>query len=70
MNLDKMSYTEFYLERTSWSAKQKAPICFTNKEIQQAVDHTDSEHFGYDEFSDQDKIAMEILVWAAQEWMK
>lgn len=67
MNFNEMSYHDFYMDRTSWTAQQKAPIFFTKEEIQWAVKQADYKYFGDYEFSDQQKIAVDILVWVAQE---
>lgn len=67
MNFTEMSYHDFYMDRTSWTAQQKSPIFFTKEEVQWAVKQTDYKYFGDYEFSDQQKMAVDILVWVAQE---
>lgn len=67
MIFDHWTYNQFYMERTSWSAQQKAPIHFTVEEIEWAVAQTEYKYFGCYEFTDQQEIAMEILVWCARQ---
>jgi hypothetical protein len=58
------------MERTSWSAEQKAPIYFTKEEIEWAIEQTEYKYFGYYEFSDQQEMAMEIILWKVKESLK
>jgi hypothetical protein len=58
------------MERTSWSAEQKAPIHFSTEEIQWAIEQTEYKYFGSYAFDDRQEIAMEIIVWAAKEMIK
>jgi hypothetical protein len=58
------------MERTSWSAEQKAPIHFSVEEIQWAIEQTEYKYFGQYEFSDQQEMAMEILLWVVKQSMK
>ena len=46
MIFDHWTYNQFYMERTSWSAEQKAPIHFTTEEIQWAIEQTEYKYFG------------------------
>lgn len=66
MIFNEWTYNQFYMERTSWSAEQKAPIHFTKEEIEWAIEQTEYKYFGSYEFSDQQTMAVEILVWAAK----
>lgn len=70
MIFDHWTYNQFYMERTSWSAEQNAPIHFTTEEIQWAIEQTDCDDFGIEEFSDQQKIAIDILIWVVKEKLK
>lgn len=70
MIFDTWTYNQFYMERTSWKAEQKAPINFTKEEIEWAIEQTKYKYFGSYEFSDQQEMAVEILVWAAKEMIK
>lgn len=70
MIFDTWTYNQFYMERTSWSAEQKAPIHFTVEEIEQAVAQTEYKYFGSYEFTDQQEMAMEILLWVVKQSMK
>lgn len=66
MIFDHWTYNQFYMERTSWSAEQKGPIQFTKDEIEWAIKQTEYKYFGSYEFSDQQQMAVEILVWVAK----
>lgn len=70
MLFDHWTYNQFYMERTSWSAEQKAPIHFTKEEIEWAIEQTEYKYFGSYEFSDQQEIAMEIILWKVKESLK
>lgn len=70
MIFDHWTYNQFYMERTSWSAEQKAPIHFTKEEVEWAIEQTEYKYFGSYEFSDQQIIAVEILVCAAKGMIK
>lgn len=70
MIFDHWTYNQFYMERTSWSAEQKAPIQFTKEEIEWAIKQTEYKYFGSYEFSDQQQMAVEILVWVANGFIK
>lgn len=70
MIFNEWTYNQFYMERTSWSAEQKAPIHFTKEEIEWAIEQTKYKYFGSYEFSDQQEMAVEILVWATKEMIK
>lgn len=70
MNFYEMTYNDFYMQRTSWTAEQKSPIYFTNEEIQQAIYETEYKYFGTYEFTDQQQMAVDILVWCARERLK
>lgn len=63
-----MTYPDFYMDRTSWIAKSKGPILFTKEEIEWAAKQTEYKYFGDYEFSDNQKIAVEILVWASSQY--
>jgi hypothetical protein len=67
MIFDHWTYNQFYMERTSWSAQQKAPIHFTVEEIEWAIEQTEYKYFGNYEMTDQQQIAVEILIWCARE---
>ncbi|MCY1440348.1 hypothetical protein D9M71_566200 [compost metagenome] len=70
MIFNEWTYNQFYMERTSWSAEQKAPIHFTKEEIEWAIEQTEYKYFGSYEFSDQQQIAMEIILWKVKESLK
>lgn len=70
MIFDHWTYNQFYMERTSWSAEQKGAIHFTTEEIQWAIEQTEYKYFGSYEFSDQQEMAVVILVWVAKERIK
>lgn len=70
MIFDHWTYNQFYMERTSWSAEQKAPIHFTVEEIEWAVAQTEYKYFGSYEFTDQQEMAVEILLWVVKQSMK
>lgn len=70
MIFDHWTYNQFYMERTSWSAEQKAPIHFSVEEIEWAVAQTQYKYFGCYEFTDQQEMAMEILLWVVKQSMK
>lgn len=72
MIFDTWTYNQFYMERLSWTSQQNVPnsIHFTKEEIEWAIDQTDYKYFGQYEFSDQQQMAVEILVWAAKEMIK
>ena len=67
MIFDHWTYNQFYMERTSWNAEQKAPIHFTTEEIQWAIEQTEYKYFGEYEMTDQQEMAVEILVWVSQQ---
>lgn len=69
MIFDTWTYNQFYMERTSWSAEQKAPIHFTKEEIEWAIEQTEYKYFGCYEMSDQQEMAMEILLWVVKQSM-
>lgn len=70
MIFDHWTYNQFYMERTSWSAEQKAPIHFTKEEIQWAIEQTEYKYFGVYELDDKQQMAMEILLWVVKESLK
>lgn len=70
MIFDNWTYNQFYMERTSWSAEQKAPIHFTKEEIEWAIEQTEYKYFGSYPFDDRQEIAMEIILWAVKESLK
>lgn len=70
MIFDHWTYNQFYMERTSWSAEQKAPVHFTKEEIEWAIEQTEYKYFGCYEFTDQQEMAMEILLWVVKQSMK
>lgn len=70
MTFDHWTYNQFYMERTSWSAEQKAPIHFTKEEIEWAIEQTEYKYFGSYPFDDRQEIAMEIILWKVKESLK
>ncbi|QDP50351.1 MAG: hypothetical protein Tp178MES00d2C33159851_141 [Prokaryotic dsDNA virus sp.] len=70
INFKEMEYEEFWLERLSYKAKEQGTDTFTKEEVEWAIKQTDYKYFGDYEFSDQQKMAVDILVWAAQEYVK
>lgn len=58
------TYDQFYLERV---ASQKG---FIRSEIEWALKEIDYKYFGDYEFSDQQKMAVDILEWVAREYLK
>jgi len=70
MNFYEMKYNDFYMQRLSWTAEQIAPTHFTNEEIQWAINETEYKYFGTYEFTDQQQMAVDILVWCAKEMIK
>lgn len=73
MIFDHWTYNQFYMERTSWSAEQKAGeagIHFTKEEIEWAIEQTEYKYFGEYSFSDQQEMAVEILLWVVKESLK
>ena len=62
----KMSYDEFWMKYLSLGAV----TYFSKEEIAWAIKQTEYKYFGYYELSDQERIAVEILVWAAKEEIK
>lgn len=67
MKLDNMSYEEFHCERMSWLITQTKPLHFTDKEVMWAALAVKAGIFDGDECWDQQQIALDILVWCAQE---
>ena len=59
----KMSYDEFWMKYLSL----EAVTYFSKEEIAWAIKQTEYKYFGHYELSDQERIAVEILVWAAKE---
>ena len=72
MIFDHWTYNQFYMERLSWTSQQNVPnsIHFTTEEIQWAIEQTQYKYFGSYEFTEQQQMAVEILVWVAKERMK
>lgn len=70
MNLNEITYHDFYMERASYTAQSKEPLKFSKEEIEWAVEQTEYKYFGDYEFTDQQKIAVEIIVWASKEYLK
>lgn len=70
MNLKEIDYDTFWLERLSWKAKETGMDTFTKDEVEWAIKQTDYKYFGDYEFSDQQKMAVDILVWVAGEYLK
>lgn len=70
INFKEMEYEESWLERLSYKAKEQGTDAFTKEEVEWAIKQTDYKYFGDYEFSDQQKMAVDILVWAAQEYVK
>jgi len=66
VNFKELTYDQFWMERLSWKAEEKG-IAFTKEEIQWAVYQTEYKYFGDYEFSDQQRMAVDILVWAAEQ---
>jgi hypothetical protein len=62
MIFDHWTYNQFYLHRTSWGTPQ-----FTREEINWAIEQTEYKYFGNYEMTDQQQIAVEILIWCARE---
>ena len=57
-------YHTFWMARMSYTAQ---PTEFTKEEIQWAIKQTEYKYFGDYEFCGKQRIAMDILVWAANE---
>lgn len=70
MNFYEMTYNDFYMKRISWTAEQIAAIHFTKEEIEWAIYETEYKYFGTYEFTDQQQMAVDILVWCAKERAK
>lgn len=66
MNFKEMSYDQFWLKHFSYSVKTH----FTAEEIQWAIKQTEYKYFGDYDLSDQQKMAVDILVWASSESLK
>lgn len=61
------TYNQFWLARLSLDAQ---PIHFIKDEIEWALKQIDYKYFGDYEFSDQQKMAVDIIEWAAKEYLK
>lgn len=65
------NYNQFWLERLSYDAIQNGKNHFTKEEIQWALCWVDDDHrFGDGELDDKQKMAVDILVWAAQKYLE
>lgn len=67
MIFNNWSYNQFWLARLSLDAQ---PINFTKDEIEWALKQIDYKYFGDYEFSNQQKMAVDILEWVAKEYLK
>jgi len=65
------SYNDFWMERMSWRAMENGTNTFTKEEIEWALRWVDDDHrFGDAELDDKQKMAVNILVWAAQKYLE
>lgn len=65
------SYNEFWMERMSWSAMENGTNMFTKEEVEWALRWVDDDHhFGDAELCDKQRVAVDILVWAAQKYLE
>lgn len=60
-------YHTFWMARMSYTAQ---PTEFTKEEIQWAIKQTEYKYFGDYEFSHEQKMAVDILVWFANSHIK
>lgn len=67
MIFEHWTYNQFWLARLSLDAQ---PIHFAKEEIEWALKQIDYKYFGSYEFTDQQSMAMDILEWAAKEYLK
>ena len=67
LDFDNMDYEEFYMSRLSSKAR---PVTFTKDEIVWAIEHTEYKYFGSYEFTQQQQMAVDILVWASDNYIK
>lgn len=67
MIFNNWTYNQFWLARLSLDTK---PGHFTKDEVEWALEEIDYKYFGDYEFSDQQKMAIDILEWAAKEYLK
>ena len=64
------SYNDFWMERMSWTAMENGTNIFTKEDIEWALSMTDYKYFGHYELDDKQKMAVDILVWAAQKYLE
>ena len=65
------SYNDFWMERMSWKAMQNGANIFTKEEIEWALCWVDDYcHFGDGELCDKQKMAVDIVVWAARKYLE
>lgn len=67
MIFNNWTYNQFWLSRLSLDAQ---PIHFTQDEIEWALKQIDYKYFGEYPHTDQQSMAMDILEWAAKEYLK
>ena len=67
MIFNSWTYNQFWLARLSVDAQ---PTHFTKDEVEWALKEIDYKYFGQYEFSDQQKMAVDILEWVAKEYLK
>lgn len=61
------NYNQFWLERLSYDAIQNGKNQFTKEEIQWALKQADCKYFGDYEFSDNQRIAVSIMVQVCED---
>ncbi len=67
MIFENWTYKQFYMERIATDANTKN---FSRFEIEWALKQIDYKYFGDYELSDQQAMAVDILEWAAKEYLK
>ena len=65
-NFYEMTYNDFDKHRLYYG-RSGAPIHFTKEEIEWAIYETEYKYFGTYEFTDQQQMAVDILVWCAKQ---
>lgn len=63
-------YGAFWLGRVSLKAIEDGKNIFTREEVEWALSMTDYKYFGVYEFDDKQKMAVDILAWAVQQYLR